>query len=406
MKTFSQFLTEARTTLASQQARQMGLQGSGHGDWYDSQGNLVAKTVKGKLEVFRGRQKSQNTQDTGGGKATQQQEQPKPKQADAAQIQPEEAPPTSNGVVVVLGRFNPPGKAHEQLLNFGMARATENQFDFKVYPSRVEDGGSNPLNAKTKLEFMKIMYPKYADYILDNDKVKTVFDALSLLSQEGYRDVRLVVGAERLGEFQSLVHRNQGQGYEFENIEVMPASMKDPDSDNAGAGSSAALKIAASENNFDAFASSLPKTMKKEEREGLFTAVTKAMKIGENFEMWRILPERDYDNLRIQYKTNDLYPIGSLVENMNTGLSGRVIRRGANYLICVSENGEMFKSWLYEITIPCVSEEVYEVGTDKYREALQRMSAGEKVRSFTGVKIKETVPKNINKLRKALNSVK
>lgn len=405
MKTFSQFLTEARTTLASQQARQMGLQGSGHGDWYDSQGNLVAKTVKGKLEVFRGRNKKSKTEQPAPQAKPATQKEP-PKQEVETQPQGEKGGSQGRGVVAVLGRFNPPGKAHEQLLNFGLARSTENNFDYRVYPSRVEDGASNPLNAKTKIKFMTMMYPKYKDYILDNDDVKTVFDLLALLSQEGYQDVRLVVGAERLGEFQSLVHRNQGQGYEFQNIEVIPASMKDPDSDNAGAGSSAALKMAAAEGNYEAFASSLPQTMKNPDREALFSAVSKAMKIGEDFELWKILPEKDYENLRIEYKNHNLYPIGSLVENMNTGISGRVIRRGTNYLICVSEDGQMFKSWLYEISTPSLTEDVYEVGTDKYREALQRMSAGEKVRSFTGVKIKETMPKDINKLRKALTSVK
>ena len=51
MKTFLQFLSEAETT-ASTRAKQMGLQGDGHGDWYDTKGKLVAKTVKGQLKIF------------------------------------------------------------------------------------------------------------------------------------------------------------------------------------------------------------------------------------------------------------------------------------------------------------------------------------------------------------------
>ena len=52
MKTFAKFIKEAVQTLASTQAKNMGLVGDGHGDWYDKQGNLVAKTVSGKLKVF------------------------------------------------------------------------------------------------------------------------------------------------------------------------------------------------------------------------------------------------------------------------------------------------------------------------------------------------------------------
>ncbi len=55
MKTFSQFLIE---TLASQQAARLGLQGDGHGGWYDRKtGEFVAKTEKGRLKFYNKRQK-------------------------------------------------------------------------------------------------------------------------------------------------------------------------------------------------------------------------------------------------------------------------------------------------------------------------------------------------------------
>ena len=54
VKQFTQFITEARTTKASQEAKRLGLVGDGHGDWYDRQGNLKAKTVKGELKMFSG----------------------------------------------------------------------------------------------------------------------------------------------------------------------------------------------------------------------------------------------------------------------------------------------------------------------------------------------------------------
>ena len=48
---FVDFIKEA-TSTASQQAARLGLQGNGHGDWYDNNGKLVAKTVKGSLKFF------------------------------------------------------------------------------------------------------------------------------------------------------------------------------------------------------------------------------------------------------------------------------------------------------------------------------------------------------------------
>ena len=55
MKSFKNFLIE---TSASQQANRLGLEGDGHGGWYDrSTGEFIAKTVKGTLKFYNKRQK-------------------------------------------------------------------------------------------------------------------------------------------------------------------------------------------------------------------------------------------------------------------------------------------------------------------------------------------------------------
>tara|TARA_B100001996_G_scaffold69351_1_gene50678 strand:+ start:103 stop:465 length:363 start_codon:yes stop_codon:yes gene_type:complete len=57
VKQFHTFITEARVTKASSQAKRLGLVGDGHGDWYDKQGNLKAKTISGELKMFTGRER-------------------------------------------------------------------------------------------------------------------------------------------------------------------------------------------------------------------------------------------------------------------------------------------------------------------------------------------------------------
>ena len=51
-KSLSQFLTEARTSKAADQAKKLRLKGDGHGGWYDKDGEFVAKTEKGQLKFF------------------------------------------------------------------------------------------------------------------------------------------------------------------------------------------------------------------------------------------------------------------------------------------------------------------------------------------------------------------
>ena len=244
---------------------------------------------------------------------------------------------------------------------------------------------------------MKSMFSKYADYIVDSDNIKTIFDVLGSVYSDGYTDVVIITGQDRLGEFQSLAHKGEGQNYQFNNIEVVSSGVKDPDSDVETVGSSSMMRTAAALGDYEKFSAGLPPSMKVSEKEEMFNTLSKSIKVTENTQLWKIAPELDFSGLRWDYKNNGLFDVGALVENQNTGLIGRILRRGANYLICVTKEGVMFKSWLKDLR------EVYEVGTCSYRAHAQSITPGQPVVSFTDVEIKETVPKkniNINKVAK------
>ena len=107
MKTFRQFIFEARETQASQLAKQRGWRGNGHGDWYDATGKLVAKTVGGELKISSGRQSKGQEEP----QASQQQTQ---EPVDQNQQPEQDNQEGGKGIVVVFGRFNPPGKSHSR----------------------------------------------------------------------------------------------------------------------------------------------------------------------------------------------------------------------------------------------------------------------------------------------------
>ena len=389
MKSFAHFFQEAVETLASTEAKNRGLQGNGHGDWYDAKGNFVAKTVGGKLKYFgAGDTKSVD------GKPGEEVKRQKPQQAKPAAQQPEQEP--ENGLVVVLGKFNPPSKNHEGLLRAGFSQANRLGYEFRIYPSRVTDPQSNPLNPTAKIDYMKQLFPKYADYVVDSEESRTIFDILQSTYNDGYTAITLVVGQERLGEFQSLVHKGEGQGYQFNNIEVISAGVKDPDSDVESPGSAALMRTAVAMDDFENFKTGVPMGISDAVKRKLFSAMKKSMEATEVTEAWKIAPELDRDGLRWNYKNNGLFEVGTIVENLNTGLRGIIKRRGANYLICVTEDGIMFKSWLRDVM------EVHEVGTDEYRQYVQQLTPGQTPHSYTGVSVPNTYPKkkSINNKRK------
>lgn len=392
MKSFANFFQEAVETLASTEAKNRGLVGNGHGDWYDQQGNFVAKTVNGRLKFF-GKGDTYSKDGIPGEELKKNVGKKKP-----IQVQPEpEEEEGGASLVIVIGRFNPPSKNHESLLKAGFSIANRSGSEFRIYPSRITDSLTNPLNPTSKIEYMQELYPKYADYIVDNEEARTIFDVLSSVYEDGYNNVSIVVGQERLGEIQSLSHKMDGQQYQFDNLEVVSAGVKDPDSEVEDAGSSALMRASVAMDDFTKFKAGLPLSSSSDVGRRLFSALKKSMKVSEETEAWKIAPELDDDGLRWNYKQNGLYDVGSLVENLNTGLVGEVIRKGTNYIICVTEDGVMFKSWLKDVR------EVHEIGTSEYREYVQKLTPGEKVQDFKEPYVPNTYPskkKTINNKRK------
>ena len=390
MKSFANFFKEAVETLASTEAKNRGLVGNGHGDWYDKQGNFVAKTVKGKLKFF-----GQGDTLSADGVPGEELRKNEPTQT-AVNQEPSgggEGQKQENGIAIVVGRFNPPSKNHESLLRSGYSQANRKGYEYRVYPSRIQDSLTNPLNPTAKIEYLQAMFPKYADYIIDSEESRTIFDILESLYGDGYSDVIVVVGQERLGEFQSIIHKGDGERYQFNNIEVVSSGSKDPDSEVEDPGSSALMRAAAAVNDFDKFQAGLPSGMNSGLKEKLFNSLKKTMEVSEQTEAWKIAPEFDNNGLRWNYKNNGLYQVGTFVENLNTGLLGKIIRRGANYLICVTEDGIMFKSWLKDVI------EVHEIGTTEYLNYVQGITPGESIRNF-GEFVPQVNPKTINKRRK------
>ena len=368
MKKFSQFLSEAGETTVSAQARKQGLKGDGHGGWYDQQGNFKAKTVDGKLKIFSGREAKAEEEKQKKKKAgadavrsaaktpaatpaqqkqpAQQQQKQATKPAPEAETEGEES--TSTGAVIVFGRFNPPTIGHEKLLKAAATQAKREDADLAIYPSRTQDKKKNPLDPKTKIGFMKTMFPDYQESIFDDNNAKTIFDVLSAKYQVGYKNVTIMVGQDRLAEFQGLAQKYNGSDlYDFEEIKVVSAGARDPDADDVSGMSASKLRAHAAENDFNAFSKGVPNKMTVIQKKEMFNAVRKSMSIKE--ELWQIAPKFDPESLRESYVKGKIFRIGDIVENLNTGLVGQVNRRGTNYIICVTENGIMFKSWLRDI---------------------------------------------------------
>jgi len=373
MKSFLQFITEA--TSPSEQAMRLGLQSDGHGGWYDRRtGEFVAKTEGGQLKFYNKRQRigakdpkqtehekripSPSYNDPNAPQPAPEpepQQEPVPQQQAAAQSPEQVGPPpvekTKGTLTVAFGRFNPPTIGHQQLMDVAAnAAAGDEDGQYLIFPSRSQDKKKNPLDPDTKISYMQRFYPNHAGNIVNDPNTKTIFDVLKMAHNDGYSGVRIVGGADRVKEFEKLSNNYNGQLYQFDNIEVISAGERDPDAKGVEGMSASRMRLAAAENDFKTFRSGLPPGVKRSEAKELFDILRGSMNVKESWNLWEIAPKLDFKSLRENYVNEKIFQIGQLVENLNTGLIGKIIRRGTNYLICVTESEMMFKSWIRDVS--------------------------------------------------------
>ena len=386
MKSFFKFLKES---TAVQQATRMGLVGDGHGGWYDKKGEFVAKTEKGQLKFFNKRQrvgkqdppqteKEKNLSQPTTEPAPQQQE----PQAEKPPMVPPEVEKTKGTLTIAFGRFNPPTTGHEKLLD--TVASSSDEGDYIIVPSRSQDKKKNPLDPDTKVSVMRQMYPKHSEKIVNDPANRTIFDVLKKAHNDGYTNVRIVGGGDRVKEFEKLSGNYNGKLYQFDNIEVTSAGDRDPDAEGTEGMSASKQRKAAAENDFKSFRQGVPKSMDDKAAKMLFNTLRKSMAIKEGWNLWQIAPKFDWKNLRENFVKENVYKIGQLVENDNTGLIGKIIRRGTNHLICVTEDKIMFKSWIKDVSEAVTNSDAPSgvpadqrlVGTDAHRKYVETMVPG------------------------------
>ena len=399
MKTLFQFLNEARVSQASQEAKKLNLTSDGHGSWRDSRGKLVAKTVAGKLKMLTAQERAA---EEGGKERVKKPEevkaQPKAAAPEAAKMKtkkPEDAQSgmMSNDITVVFGRFNPPTIGHEKLLQ--AAEKAAQGGDFKIYPSRTQDAKKNPLDPDMKVSYMRKMFPKYEEQIVNDSEMISIFNVLTTAYEEGYKNVNIIVGADRQAEFENLANKYNKDLYDFKQIRVISAGVRDADAEGVEGMSASKMRKAVTDDNYEAFKKGTPKGLNDGETRSLFDAVRAGMgvkKKKEVKELWQIAPRYDQKGLRENYIKKKEFRMGDVIESLSTGLVGKIIRRGTNYLISVSESNVMFKSWIHDVMeytetkmerrMRDKTHPNYLVGTGGYRKNVMAKMGVKKIKNF------------------------
>ena len=378
MKKFSAFLNEAERSFAAKSAEKLNLKHIGYGRYADPSGNVTHMSKDGKLVKLSPGQQPEVSQQNGGEET-----------ADGS------GAVDKGAISITFGRFNPPTVGHEKLLNTVAKEAKSSGGEYRIYPSRSQDPKKNPLDPGTKIKYMRASYPDHSNAIVDSDDMRTIFDVLTALDNDGYSSVNIVVGGDRVSEFNSLATKYNGKLYTFDDIKVTSAGGRDPDAEGVEGMSASKMRKAAVEGDFETFSDGLGKGLSKKDREGLYLTLRTAMQVEESYEdfaeasyyLYEIAPKLDETGLREAYFSGGMFEVGTFVENVNTGILGKVVSCGSNYVIYIDEHDNVFRSWLKDLV---EKNDVFgfdytpagEVGTTELDTYMRKLTPGEFIRKI------------------------
>jgi hypothetical protein len=277
-----------------------------------------------------------------------------------------------------FGRMNPPTIGHAKLVDSLARNAGRNPY--KVFLSQSQDKKKNPLTYSDKVKHVRKMFPKYARSVMINKDVRTAIDAATELYKQGFRKLVMVVGEDRITEFDVLLNKYNGKEarhgfYNFKDIKVISAGERDPDGDGAAGASATKQRAMATQNDFISFAQGLPNHMSTKDAKKLFNDVRKGMGLQEEKAFKNHIALDRVSDTREAFVQGKLYSIGDRVIVKESEEVGTVSILGSNYVIVEFANGALKRKWLDSIEL--VESTPTEWGTPESTKKAKRMTPSE-----------------------------
>jgi len=187
---------------------------------------------------------------------------------------------STKGVTFSFGRFNPPTVGHVKLAT--KMKSVSKAHDVKIYTSHTTGDAKNPLTNAQIRKFMNPMLPRGIN--VSDTKARTIFDVVVDLYNDGYKMIQMVVGSDRIQEFDKLLNKYNGLKarhgyYKFKSIKVISAGERDPDAEGAAGMSASKMRQFVHSGDKDSFLNALPRGYKLGKQ--LYTAVGVGMGVTE-----------------------------------------------------------------------------------------------------------------------------
>lgn len=254
-------------------------------------------------------------------------------------------------ITISFGRLNPPTIGHEKLLD-SLARVAA-RGPYRLYVSQSQDPKKNPLEYTQKVKYIRKMFPRHARSVILDKSIHNIFDVLTKLYEEGFTQVNMVVGSDRVTEFETITNKyNAVKGrhgfYNFEGgVNVISAGERDPDAEGVTGMSASKMRSAAKANDFQTFFKGIPSGFK--DGKDLFNDVRKGMGLNESHDFRTHIQLEPVSEDRESYVAGNLFEKGDDVIITETEEVGTISFLGSNYVIVETSEGKKYRKWISDV---------------------------------------------------------
>jgi nicotinic acid mononucleotide adenylyltransferase len=179
--------------------------------------------------------------------------------------------------VIAWGRMNPPTIGHQKLVDRVVATAKRERGEPRIYLSHTQNPKKDPLSYREKIRMATRAFGR----VVKPSGSRTIIELMKELQRDGYKEVVIVAGSDRVSEYKTLLNKYNGKDYTFDNIKVVSAGERDPDAEGAEGMSATKMRQAASGGDEKSFHSGAPTGLSKADKTRLFNLVRKGMLVEE-----------------------------------------------------------------------------------------------------------------------------
>jgi dephospho-CoA kinase len=156
-------------------------------------------------------------------------------------------------------------------------------YNSRIYLSHTQNSTKDPLSYDDKIKYAKNALTFYEKIQVTKSKARTVIEVAKELESEGFTDIVLVVGSDRVREFKTLLTKYNGKDYTFNSIKVVSAGERDPDAEGVAGFSASKVRAMAVKGDLEGFKKAVPYLPKKAEE--LYNKIRKGMGIKEDLDI-------------------------------------------------------------------------------------------------------------------------